>query len=74
MREEIVPAALALMEIPITVKGRTMIVPGEAKIGYNWGYQRWNKAAGKMMNPNGLRKWKPGLKMERVPLLDLPIE
>lgn len=74
LRDEVVPQAVRLMEIPITVKGRTMIVPGEAKIGYNWGYQRVDKATGKILNPNGLRKYRPGMTMERVPLLDLPIE
>jgi len=74
LRDEVVPRAVALMEIPITVAGRTMVVPGEAKVGYNWGYQKFDKKSGKMQNPNGLRKYAPGMKMERVSLLDLPIE
>lgn len=52
--------------------GRSYVVPGEAKWGYNWGArvtvedQAKAKASGKRMarlNPDGLVKWKPGGKL-----------
>lgn len=67
--DEIVPHALKLMEIPIhsAKAGRTMIVPGEAKVGFNWAY--YNEKT----NPNGLKKWKPGLQWSRIPSLHHPL-
>lgn len=67
--DEVVPAALACMEIPIhsAAAGRTMIVPGEAKVGFNWAY--YNEKT----NPNGLRKWKPGLPLARMDSLSHPL-
>lgn len=49
---EVIPAALALYNIPMKHKsGRELIVPGEAKVGWNWG-----SASAK--NAWGLAKWK----------------
>ena len=39
--------------------GRRYIVPGEAKVGWNWGSES-------PRNPDGLRKWKPGSPDSRV--------
>lgn len=44
-------AALALIDIPLTHKGRKFTVPGEAKVGFNWGSFHPTK------NPQGLCKW-----------------
>ena len=44
--------------------GRSYIVPGEAKVGWNWGYQT-KDPTGRLVNPEGLVKWKPGFKDER---------
>lgn len=67
--DTIVPQALSLMEIPIhsAAAGRTMIVPGEAKVGYNWAY--FNEKT----NPNGLKKWKPGASWPRISSLHHPL-
>ena len=65
--DEIVPQALACMEIPISAARRTMIVPGEAKVGFNWAY--WHEKT----NPNGLKKWKPGLALSRMDSLSHPL-
>lgn len=67
--DDLVPAALSLMQIPISsaAAGRTMIVPGEAKVGFNWAY--YNEKT----NPNGLRKWKPGLPLSRLDTLSHPL-
>lgn len=65
--------ALALIEIPITGRGRTMIVPGEAKVGFNWSNRhRDDKPIGPRnpANPDGLVKWKPGLQLVRQNVLD----
>lgn len=34
--DEVIPHALSLMEIPVEINGRIMLVPVEAKIGYDW--------------------------------------
>ena len=39
--------------------GRTYVVPGEGKVGWNWGSES-------PANPDGLRKWRPGLRDARV--------
>ncbi len=55
----IVDSALSLIRIPITSpSGREYIVPGEAKIGWNWGNYD-SKQPGK--NPDGLKKYIPGV-------------
>ncbi len=48
----IINKALNLINIPLTYNNRTFTVPGEAKIGRNWGNYHPEK------NPNGLRKVK----------------
>ena len=73
--EAIISKILKLIEIPLySPQGRTFIVPGEAKVGWNWGAQvtsddtRKAAAAGKpipRLNPGGLVKWKPGIKETR---------
>lgn len=35
-RPELVSRALDLMQIPVVVNGRTMVIPVEAKVGYSW--------------------------------------
>lgn len=51
--QEIIKEALRLIEsITFTHKGHTLIVPGEAKVGWNWG--NWDEKT----NPNGLKKVK----------------
>ena len=49
--DEVLPKVLALMTIPVQVHGRTMVVPCEAAVGWNW--RKWSKD-----NPDGLKKWK----------------
>lgn len=64
-----VPQALKLMEIETWEAGRKFVVPGEAKIGWNWGsHHREDKPidAENPFNPNGLIKWKgPGADKRR---------
>jgi DNA polymerase I len=57
--EAIVKEALDLMNIPLhhAPSGRTLIVPGEAKTGWNWGDFNDNPERGRL-NPHGLRKLK----------------
>jgi DNA polymerase I-like protein with 3'-5' exonuclease and polymerase domains len=47
---EIIAKALALMSTPLRTASRTFDVPGEAKVGWNWG--RYDEK----LNPNGMRK------------------
>lgn len=63
--QEIIPEALSLFNIEMTHKGHSLVVPGEAKLGWNWGNYDERK------NPDGLRKFKLGTPddRERTPLL-----
>lgn len=68
--DSIISQALDLIKVNLTApNGRNYVVPGEAKIGWNWGAAvtqsdiEKSKAAGKKLprlNPEGLIKWKPG--------------
>lgn len=75
--DAMVPRALACMEIPMTTPhGRVVTVPGDPKVGFNWANaHRPDKPTGPRNphNPDGLRKWKPGLSWQRTPLLDQAI-
>ena len=68
--DEIIARALELVRVELVApNGRKYVVPGEAKVGWNWGAQVTQqdveraKLAGKKLprlNPDGLAKWKPG--------------
>ena len=49
----LVPQILKLMKIPVNIGPRTMTIPTDAMVGWNWG--EFNEEEGK--NPSGLRKW-----------------
>lgn len=60
LENEIIPVALKLMEIPLFHKGRKFIVPGEAKVGWNWAKHHDESkpiSESNRLNPNGLKKW-----------------
>lgn len=54
----ILPLVLECLSNLIPVNGRTMLVPAAAKIGYNWCERSVDKKTGRVINPNGLVKWK----------------
>lgn len=68
--DEIIGRALELIRVElIAPNGRRYVVPGEAKVGWNWGYEITVEdrakalGAGKRpprLNVEGLRKWTPG--------------
>jgi hypothetical protein len=48
---EVLPQVLRLIQVPVELNGgRRLIIPSEAKVGWNWG--SWSEA-----NPNGLKKY-----------------
>lgn len=58
--DDLISEALERIRIElIAPNSRSYIVPGEATVGYNWG-----KVSD--YNPDGLRKWYPGLRIERT--------
>ena len=59
----IISKALSLIETPLHHKGRTLIVPGEAKVGWNWG--NYSPA-----NPEGLMKFKGKDERKRITSLN----
>jgi DNA polymerase I-like protein with 3'-5' exonuclease and polymerase domains len=58
--DEIITQALSLMDIPISSGSRTFTVPGEAKVGWNWGTFSEDD------NPAGLKKWEKGQRDTRA--------
>lgn len=53
---EIIPLLLSTIQHPIPLKhNRTLIIPSEAQIGWNWG--KYDERE----NPDGLRTWKPAV-------------
>lgn len=51
---EILPKILATIKVPVQLKhDRTLVIPSEAKIGWNWG--EWDAGT----NPDGLVKYSP---------------
>jgi DNA polymerase I-like protein with 3'-5' exonuclease and polymerase domains len=72
LEDEIIPQLLTQLEVPVDIgHGRTLIVPYEAKVGFNRG--EYNERT----NPNGLRDYTPGDQGRRreakAGLLDRPI-
>ena len=57
--DELLPQARELLEIPVTLKGRTMVIPAEASVGWTWGYAD-------SRNPDGLKGYKGSDKRRRT--------
>jgi len=55
---KLLPLMLKLIEVElISPSGRRFVVPGEAKVGWNWGSAKLDKEGKIIGNPNGLVKW-----------------
>jgi DNA polymerase-1 len=67
--QELLPRALELCTIPVTVQSpfgeKTLIIPTECKVGWNWASEEIKTSRGIIRNPDGLRKWKVGVHDER---------
>jgi hypothetical protein len=46
-------------------ESRTIIIPAECKIGWNWADEKIKTSRGEIQNPDGLRKWKKDRPDER---------
>lgn len=58
--DDIMSHVLDLIRVELrSPSGRCYIVPGEGKVGWNWGSES-------SQNPDGLRKWRPGAPDPRV--------
>ncbi len=61
LENEILPEVLATMQIPFTYGGRTLAIPTEAAVGWNWSKYVSREDAvkkGVAENEDGLKKWK----------------
>jgi DNA polymerase I len=70
---EIINRALKLIEVEHQHNDRRMIVPGEAKVGWNWGNHHDESkpiSQSNLANPNGLKKWKGSDSRQRLTGLD----
>lgn len=52
-------------------ESRTIIIPAECKVGWNWADFEIKTSRGKIRNPDGLRKWREGVCDERRRLTGL---
>lgn len=65
--DEVLPQILKLIEVPVELSGgRTLLIPSEAKVGWNWAGEVTEKSRAKALaggqtppalNPDGLRKY-----------------
>ena len=70
--DEIMAHVLELIRVELVApNGRRYVVPGDAKVGWNWGEEnseemnverRRKGESPQPLNPDGLRKWRPGHK------------
>jgi len=69
--DDVIPEALERIKVELVApNGRSYIVPGEAAVGWNWGYREVNAKTGEVRNPDGLVKWRAGAdKRTRTTLL-----
>lgn len=57
---EIIPLVLEQMTVPVTIRGRTMVIPSEAQVGWNWDKVEKDKQGNVIGNPSGLVKFPRG--------------
>lgn len=74
---ELVPKILKTFEVPVTSNGRTLVIPAEAKVGWNWSSYEMDKPVEKRTfrdgNPDGLKKWKGSEQRTRTEGPDTPL-
>lgn len=60
-RLDLIPAMIKTFEVPVKTKNRTLVIRGEAKVGWNWAESETSVAVEKRKfkdgNPDGLTKW-----------------
>lgn len=57
--DEIVPLAIELIKVKVELLyGRTLLIPSDAKVGWNWANWYKDKLTGATINPDGLKKYK----------------
>jgi len=66
----LIPAMQQTFQVPVTSNGRTLTIPAEAKIGWNWANSEMTVKPEKRKfrdgNPDGLVKWKGSLTRTRT--------
>lgn len=55
---EEITRAKELAQIPFEFLGKKLVIPVDAKAGWNWADDEIKTSRGKIKNPDGLRKWK----------------
>jgi DNA polymerase-1 len=73
--DRIVPQMLNHFEVPVTSRNRTLRIPAEAMVGFNWAKEDKKRKMFSDGNPDGLAKWTGRLDRTRLedptaPLLD----
>jgi DNA polymerase-1 len=65
----LIPEILSTFQVPVVHPERTLIIPAEAKVGWNWASYEMDTPVEKRRfadgNPDGLRKWKGSLDRTR---------
>jgi DNA polymerase I-like protein with 3'-5' exonuclease and polymerase domains len=66
----LIPEILTTFTVPVTAQSRTLTIPAEAKVGWNWASNETSKPVEKRTypdgNPDGLSKWKGSLDRKRT--------
>jgi DNA polymerase I len=65
-RQDLIPSILSTFEVPVTIGGRTLRIPAEAMVGWNWSKEDPKRKTFSDGNPDGLRKWKGPDQRRRV--------
>lgn len=69
-RLDLIDPMIRTFQVPVTTRNRTMTIPGEAKVGWNWASSEKDKPESKRAfrdgNPDGLVKWKGSEARTRV--------
>lgn len=76
VESRVVPRAVKLMEIELRHRKRSFVIPGEAKVGWNWGNSHNpDKPTGpkNRFNPNGLVKYKGSDNRVRLTGMERPV-
>jgi hypothetical protein len=67
----LMPEVKKRQEIPIEIKGvdgkvRTLVIPSDAQVGWNWGKHDPKKKTFDDGNPNGLRDYEPEVEYRKA--------
>lgn len=70
--QDVLPTVQRLMSTPLHYRGRTLTIPSDIAVGWNWQKQDPEKKLSLDGNPDGLRKWTGSDTRKRTESPDMP--